>query len=63
MERWQATIKERNNPNVLKPTWIGDKFDYITDINIRDCHTRKYLREFWGLEQPDVEWYTLEKIG
>jgi len=49
---WQATIKEKGQPHPLKPTYTGDSNDV----------TREFLIDFWGLEEPDVEWYKLEQI-
>lgn len=48
MVTWQATIKERGNDHILTPTYTGDV-------------DKEFLIEFWGLNNPDVEWYKLEK--
>lgn len=64
MITWQATIKERGNDHLFKPTysWTNVPFDYIKDERQREYEIRKFLIEFWGLNNPDVEWYKLEKI-
>ena len=62
MTTWKATIKERGNDHLLTPELVGNMFDYITDEQQRDNQCIKYLIGFWGLEEPDVEWYKLEKI-
>lgn len=46
---FQATIKERGNDHLLTPTFSG----YVD---------RQYMIQFWGLNEPDVEWYKLEDI-
>ena len=64
MITWQATIKEYDNDHLFKPTcsWTNAPFDYIKDERQREHEIRKFLREFWGLDNPDVEWYKLEKV-
>jgi len=64
MITWQATIKERGNDHLLTPTYSmsDDMFGHIKDERQREYETRKFLIEFWGLDNPDVEWYKLEKI-
>ena len=47
---YMAEIKEVGKPNVLTPSLIGEK------------KTRAELIEFWGLQEPDVEWYRLYQI-
>lgn len=49
MKGWRARIKEVGNPHLLTPELYGD-FD------------EEYAIKFWGLNQPDVEWYKLEAI-
>lgn len=53
MKTWKATIKEKGNEHLLTPTYsffnCGEK-------------SRKDMIEFWGLENPDVEWYELELV-
>ena len=65
MITWQATIKERGNDHILTPTYsmTDDKFGHIKDERQREYETRKFLKEFFGLCDPDVEWYKLEKIN
>lgn len=48
---YRITIKEVGNQNLLKPTYSS-----ITEV------TEKFLIEFFGLNNPDVEWYKIEKI-
>ena len=63
METWKATIKERGNGNLLTPEYhLSNQFDHIKDERLRECEIRKFLREFWGLDKEDVEWYKLERI-
>jgi len=63
METWKVTIKEKGNESLLTPEYhISNMFDYIKDIHVRQMEIRKYLRQFWGLDNPDVEWYKLEMI-
>lgn len=64
MITWQATIKERSRDNLLKPLFsIGDgMFGHIKNKRHREYEMKKFLREFWGLDNPDVEWYKLEKV-
>ena len=63
MEIWRATIKERGNEHLLTPEYcFSNQFDHIKDEKLRECETRKFLKKFWGLDNPDVEWYKLEKL-
>jgi len=63
METWKATIKEKGNEHLLTPEYhLSNMFDHIKDIHVRQMEIRKYLRQFWGLDNPDVEWYKLERI-
>lgn len=62
METWIATIKERGNDTLLTPSYsLANTFDYIKDERQREYETRKFLVNFWGLNNEDVEWYTLKK--
>ena len=63
MVTWKATIKERDNERVLTPTYSmpNDMFGHIADEHQREYETREFLKKFWGLDNPDVEWYKLEK--
>lgn len=65
MITWQATIKERGNDHILTPTYSmqNDMFGHIKDERQREYETRKYLIEFFGLNDSDVEWYKLEKTN
>lgn len=49
MKTWKATIKEVGNDHLLTPTYCGDV-------------DRKFLIDFWGLKNPDVEWYRIEEL-
>lgn len=64
MITWQATIKESDNDHLLTPSYsmTDDMFGHINDERLRECEMRKFLRKFWGLNNPDVEWYKLEKV-
>ena len=63
MGTWKATIKEKGNDHLLTPSYMmSNKFDYISDERQREYEERKFLIEFWGLDNPDIEWYVLEKI-
>ena len=64
MITWQATIKEHGNDHLLTPLYsmTEDMFGYIEDERQREYEMRKFLKEFWGLDNSDVEWYHLEKI-
>lgn len=66
MEIWKAVIKEKDNAVLLTPEYYfpeGGMFSGITDEQQREYETRKFLVDFWGLEEPDVEWYKLEKVS
>ena len=60
MITWQATIKERGNDHVLTPSYSFaiDFFDYFKG----EYEMREFLIGFWDLDNPDVEWYKLEKV-
>lgn len=63
METWQATIKEKGNEHLLTPEYcFSNQFDYIKDERQREHEMRKFLVDFWGLNNLDVDWYQLEKI-
>jgi hypothetical protein len=64
MITWQATIKENGNDHLLTPSYsmTEDMFGYIKDERQREYEMRKFLIEFWGLNNPDVEWYKLEEV-
>jgi hypothetical protein len=64
MITWQATIKECGNDHLLTPSYsmTDDMFDHIKNKEQREYEMRKFLKEFWGLHNPDVEWYKLEKV-
>lgn len=49
--KYTAEIKEVGNPSVLKPS-----------LSIPNEMTNDQLVKFWGLDQPDVEWYKLYKV-
>lgn len=50
METWKATIKEVGSERLLTPTYTGENV------------TKKFLVDFFGLENPDVEWYKIERV-
>lgn len=63
MEVWRATIKEIYNDNMLTPEYhFSNQFDHIKDERQREYEIRKFLVDFWGLDNDDVDWYQLEKI-
>ena len=63
METWQATIKEKGNPNLLTPVYmVCDMFGFISDDKNREEMTKSFLVRFWGLDNPEVEWYKLERL-
>ena len=47
---YKITIKEVGNQNVLQTSYSGKEV------------TEEFLIEFFGLKNPDVEWYKIEKI-
>lgn len=46
---WIITIKEVNSDHTIETEYLG---------NI----DRKGLIDFYGLEEPDVEWYKIEEL-
>lgn len=48
MKTWEITIKEVGNPHLLHPSYTGDV-------------DRDFIIEFFGLNEPDVEWYKIEE--
>jgi hypothetical protein len=63
METWKATIKEKGNEHLLTPEYcFSNQFDHIKDERQREYEIRKFLVDFWGLDNEDVDWYRLEKI-
>jgi hypothetical protein len=57
MITWKATIKEKNNEHILTPEYL------VPDDVAHDYIDEKYLIDFWGLENDDVEWYKIEKVS
>ncbi len=51
MRHFKARIKERGRDTVLTPEYLGD-----------DNTDKVFLIKFWGLEEPDVEWYEIEEV-
>lgn len=51
MVTYKATIKEVGRETLLTPTYTGENV------------TREFLIKFWGLEEPDVEWYKIERVN
>lgn len=64
MEIWHATIKEVNNESLLETTYTfaDDMFGHIKDEKQKYYEKRKFLIDFWGLNNKDVEWFLLEKL-
>ena len=52
MLKYIAEIKEVGNPSILKPSLSLSCYDV----------PKEKLVKFWGLDEPDVEWYKLYKI-
>lgn len=48
MTVWKVTIKEKLCEKPIVTRYIGDV-------------DRKFVSDFYGCEQPDVEWYDIEK--
>ena len=51
MRKWRVTIKEVGNDHPLVSEYWGD--DYVDE---------KFCVNWWGLKNPDVEWYRLEEV-
>ena len=49
MKHWKAEIKERGNSHILTT-------ELHADVD------RKYCIDFFGLNEPDVEWYKLYEV-
>jgi hypothetical protein len=49
MRHWKCEIKEVGNDHTVMSELIGD---YDEDYCVR----------FWGLKNPDVEWYKLQEV-
>lgn len=48
---YTAEIKEVGKDHILKPS-----------LQCYDARTKEQLVEFWGLKEPDVEWYRLHEV-
>lgn len=46
---WKVRLKERASEHILTPEHIG----YLS---------REQVIEFFGLEEPDIEWYDIEEV-
>lgn len=44
---YMAEIKEKGNPSILTPQSYGHSY------------SKQDLIKFWGLDQPDIEWFKL----
>lgn len=51
MKHWKCTIKEKGNDRLLTPEYLGD--DYVDE---------SFCVKWWGLNNPDIEWYRLEEV-
>lgn len=49
MRHFKAEIKEKGNPCILRPSFIGEK-------------TQEELEEFWGVGNSDVEWFKISEV-
>ena len=47
MKTWKVTIKEKMMDRPIETTYTDD-VDY------------QYVKQFFGCEEPDVEWYNIE---
>ena len=54
MKKYMAEIKEVGNPSVLTPSLTISLSYYEM--------SRDELVKFWGLNEPDVEWFRVYKI-
>lgn len=50
MTHWRVTIKEWNTPHEI----VSDNISHMT---------REKIIEFYGLREPDVEYYRIEEVG
>ena len=50
MKGWKLTIKEVGNAKPLET------------LNLNSDMTRNEVIEFYGCNEPDVEWYKIERI-
>ena len=50
MATYSAEIKEVMNDTILKPSYSGREM------------SREQLIEFWGLREPDIEWFRVYEI-
>ena len=48
MRKWIVTIKEVERPKLITTTYVGDV-------------DREFVEEFFGCNEPDVEWYKIEE--
>lgn len=48
MRHFKATIKETSG-HILHPEYFGDV-------------DKEFLINFWGCNEPDVEWYIIEEV-
>lgn len=46
---WKIRVKERGSDHILTPEYIG-------------YSDREEMIDFFGLENPDVEWYEIEEV-
>lgn len=49
MATYNITVKEVGNPRLLHPSYTGDVDE-------------QFIIQFFGLKDPDVEWYKIEKV-
>lgn len=50
MITYSAEIKEIMNDSILKPSYSGREM------------SKEQLIEFWGLHEPDIEWFRIYEI-
>lgn len=49
MKQYKITMKEVGTERPLESFYSGDV-------------SREYLIDFYGLKQPDIEWYNIEEV-
>ena len=50
MKQYKITMKEVGTERPLESFYYGDV-------------SREYLIDFYGLKQPDIEWYNIEEVA
>lgn len=50
MKQYKITMKEVGTERPIESFYYGDV-------------SREYLIDFYGLKQPDIEWYNIEEVA